>query len=286
MTILIIGQLLNGLVSGLLLVLVAMGLTITLGLLRVINLAHAALFTVGAYLGFSAFAFTGNFYLSVGVALLGGFALGGILEVFLIRRVYKDADLSMLLCFGILLGLTEIVRRVWGVNPQVVSIPDGLSSVVYIGVVPFSLYRLFAIGISVAIAAAVWIFLKRTSLGLIIRAILDNREMVETFQINTNRVLLIAFAMGSGIAAAAGFIGAPMFGLFPDVGLNLLPLILAIVLLGGVGSFRGVMVAGPLVGIIIASVTLVSSALSYVTVYVLMVVFLLFRPRGILGGKL
>lgn len=286
MAILIIGQLLNGLVSGLVLVLVGMGLTLTLGLLRVINLAHAALFTVGAYLGFSTLALTGNFYLAAVVALLGGIIVGGVLEVFFIRRVYRDPDLSLLLCFGILLGLTEIVRIIWGVSPQVVSIPEGLSGVVYVGVVPISIYRLFAIGTSIAIATGVWVFLKKTATGLIVRAILDNREMVEAFHINTSRVLLTVFAMGSGIAAIAGFIGAPIFGVFPDVGMNLLVLVLAVVLLGGVGSFRGILIAGPLVGITIASVTLVSSALSYVTIYVLMALFLLFRPRGILGGKL
>ena len=286
MAILIIGQLLNGLVSGFVLVLVGMGLTLTLGLLRVINLAHAGLFTVGAYLGFSTLALTGNFYLAAVVALLGGILVGGVLEVFFIRRVYRDPDLSLLLCFGILLGLTEIVRSIWGVSPQVVSIPEGLSGVVYVGVVPISIYRLFAIGTSIAIATGVWVFLKKTATGLIVRAILDNREMVEAFHINTSRVLLTVFAMGSGIAAIAGFIGAPMFGVFPDVGMNLLVLVLAVVLLGGVGSFRGIIIAGPVVGIIIAAMTLVSSALSYVTVYVLMALFLLFRPRGILGGKL
>lgn len=286
MIILIIGQLLNGLVFGLLLVLVAMGLTLTLGLLRVINLAHAALFTIGAYVGFSTYILTGNFYLAAALALLVGVIVGGALEISSIRRVYRDPDLSMLLCFGILLGLTEIVRIVWGVNPQVVSIPEGLSGVVRVGAAPISKYRLFAIGISIGIAGGVWAFLKKTAVGLIVRAIFDNREMVEAFQINTSRVLLIVFSIGSGIAAVAGFIGAPIFGVFPDVGLNLLALILAVVLLGGVGSFRGVLIAGPLVGIIIAAVTLVSSALSYVTVYVLMVIFLLFRPLGILGGKL
>lgn len=286
MAILIIGQLLNGLVSGLILVLVGMGLTLTLGLLRVINLSHAALFTVGAYLGLSTFAFSGNFYLAVVVALLGGGIVGGVLEVFLIRRVYRDPDLSMLLCYGILLGLTEIVRRIWGVSPQVVSIPERLSGVARIGVVPFSIYRLFAIGISIVIAGGVWIFLKKTAIGLIVRAILDNREMVEVFQINTSRVLLMVFAMGSGIAAMAGFIGAPIFGVFPDVGMNVLVLVLAVTLLGGIGSFRGVIIAGLLVGIVIASVSLVSSALSHVTIYVLMVIFLLFKPQGILGGKL
>jgi branched-chain amino acid transport system permease protein len=286
MTILIIGQLLNGLVSGLLLVLVAMGLTLTLGLLRVLNVAHAAVYTVGAYVGFSTYLFTGNFYTGIFLALLAGSLIGGVLEIFFIRRVYRDPDLSMLLCFGILLGITEIVRRIWGVDPQVVSIPESLSGAVHFGIVPISKYRLFAVGISIAIAIGVWAFLKKTAIGLIVRAIFDNREMVEAFQINTSRVLLLVFAIGSGIAAIGGFIGAPIFGVFPDVGLNMLPLVLAIVLLGGIGSFRGVIISGVLVGIIIAAVTLASSAMSYVTIYVLMVIFLLFRPQGILGGKL
>lgn len=286
MVMLIIGQLLNGLVSGLILTLVCMGLTLTLGLLRVVNLAHAALFTIGAYLGFSTFILTGNFYLAVVIALLGGVIVGGILEVFLIRRTYGDTDLSMILTFGLLLGLTEIVRNIWGVNPQPATIPEGLSGVVHVGIVPISIYRLFAIGISIAIAIAVWVFLNKTAVGLTVRAIFDNREMVEVFQINTSRVLQIVFVIGCGIAAVAGYIGSPIFGIFPDVGASLLILIMAIVLLGGAGSFRGIMISGPVVGIIIASVTLISSALSYVTVYVLMVIFLLFRPRGILGGKL
>jgi branched-chain amino acid transport system permease protein len=99
-------------------------------------------------------------------------------------------------------------------------------------------------------------------------------------------VLLIVFALGSGIAALAGFLGAPLFGIIPDIGMTMLPLILAIVLIGGVGSFRGVMIAGPSVGVIMAFVTLISPSLSYVTIYVLMVVFLLFRPLGILGGRM
>jgi branched-chain amino acid transport system permease protein len=110
--------------------------------------------------------------------------------------------------------------------------------------------------------------------------------MVEAFQVDTSKALLVIFAMGSGIGAAAGFIGAPMFGIFPDVGMNLLPLLLAVALLGGIGSFRGLLISGPLVGVIISCVTLVSPALSFVTVYVLMIVFLLIRPTGILGGRL
>jgi branched-chain amino acid transport system permease protein len=286
MAILIVGQILNGLVSGLLLVLAAMGLTLTLGLLRVINLAHAALFTIGAYVGLSTYAFTGNFYAAIVAAFAAGVVVGGLLEMFFVRKVYEDPDLSILLCFGVLLGLTEIVRNVWGISPQVVSIPSSLGGVVRIGMVPISIYRLFAIGLSIAIAIGLWMFLQRTSIGLLVRAILDNREMVEAFQIDTSRVLLMVFAIGSGIAAVAGIVGAPIFGVFPDVGSYLLPLVLAIVLLGGIGSFRGVMIAGPLVGITIACVTMVSSALSYVTIYVLMAIFLLFRPRGILGGKL
>jgi len=286
MTIMIVGQFVNGLVSGLLLVLIAMGLTLTLGLLRVINLAHAALFTIGAYVGFSTYLYTRSFFLAVVLALLSGFAVGALLEVFLIRRVYKDPDLSMLLCFGILLGITQIVRNVWGISPQIVSIPEALSGVVRIGIVPISIYRLFAVGIAVGIALAVWLSLNKTAVGLLVRAILDNREMVEAFQIDTSRVLLIVFALGSGIAALAGFLGAPLFGIIPDIGMTMLPLILAIVLIGGVGSFRGVMIAGPSVGVIMAFVTLISPSLSYVTIYVLMVVFLLFRPLGILGGRM
>jgi branched-chain amino acid transport system permease protein len=282
----IVGQFVNGLVSGLLLVLIAMGLTLTLGLLRVINLAHAALFTIGAYVGFSTYLYTRSFFLAVVLALLSGFAVGALLEVFLIRRVYKDPDLSMLLCFGILLGITQIVRNVWGISPQIVSIPEALSGVVRIGIVPISIYRLFAVGIAVGIALAVWLSLNKTAVGLLVRAILDNREMVEAFQIDTSRVLLIVFALGSGIAALAGFLGAPLFGIIPDIGMTMLPLILAIVLIGGVGSFRGVMIAGPSVGVIMAFVTLISPSLSYVTIYVLMVVFLLFRPLGILGGRM
>ena len=230
MTVLIVGQLLNGLVSGLLLVLVAMGLTLTLGLLRVVNLAHAALYTLGTYVGLSTYIFTGNFYLAIISAFVAGLLVGGVLELFFVRKVYRDPDLSILLCFGILLGLTEIIRNIWGVNPQVISVPSVLHGVVRIGMLPLSKYRLFAMGISVGVAICLWVFLKRTSVGLIVRAILDNREMVEAFQINTSRVLFVVFALGSGLAAVGGIVGAPIFGVFPDVGMQLLPLILAIVL--------------------------------------------------------
>ena len=286
MATMILGQLVNGVVSGFLLVLIAMGLTLTLGLLRVINLAHPALFTVGAYVGFSAYGWTGNFYAAILAALATGLIVGSLLEVFFIRRSYHDPDLSMLLCFGILFGITEIVRIIWGVNPQSITVPETLSGVMFIGDVPISFYRLFAVSVSGAIAAGVWIFLKKTSIGLIVRAILDNRDMVEAFQVNTSNALLMVFALGSGVGAAAGCLGSPIFGIFPDVGMHLLPIVLAVVLLGGAGSFRGLLISGPLVGILIASISLVNTSMSYVVVYALMIIFLFFRPQGILGGKL
>ncbi len=276
-------QLLNGIVFGAILALVSLGLCLILGLLRVIHIGHAATYVIGAYIGYSVFSRTGNFLLAAIAALVIGAIIALIIEVIFIRRVYKDPEASIILTLGLLLAVTEITKLIWGPNPKAAQIPQELSGVITINTVRFSEYRLIIAGLGILILVAVWFFLKRTGTGLITRAVIDNRVMVESFGIKTSTILTLVFVLASAIAALAGYLGSPLFGIFPDVGTQVLILGFIVVIIGGIGNIWGTTVASLLVGVILAFMSQYTNpSIAYITIYFLMVVAIFWRPSGLL----
>jgi len=286
MELLIVSQLISGLVSGVLLTLIAIGIALTFGLLKVVNLSHGAIYTLGAYIGLTTVRLCGNFWLGL---ILGGViagVVGIIFERFCIRKVYEYPVLGFLVTFALMMGLTQAIRLIWGPGNQLAPQPAYLMKVVYLGFIPISSYRLFTVAIGSAIMVAMWFLISKTNIGLIVRASLDNRDMVDSFGINSSRIFMLVFGMGSAIAGMCGVLASPIFGLFPDVGGQMLILCFVVVVMGGLGSIRGAMLAGPIIGVVISFTTLISAGFSYAVIFILMAIILLTKPMGFFGDKL
>ncbi len=286
MHLLIISQLISGLVSGVLLTLIAIGIALTFGLLKVVNLSHGAIYTLGAYIGLTTVRLCGNFWLGL---VLGGViagVVGVIFERFCIRKVYEYPVLGFLVTFALMMGLTQAIRLIWGPGNQLAPQPAYLMKVVYLGFIPISSYRLFAVAVGIVIMVAMWFLISKTNIGLIVRASLDNRDMVDSFGINSSRIFMLVFGMGSAIAGMCGVLSSPIFGLFPDVGGQMLILCFVVVVMGGLGSIRGAMLAGPIIGVVISFTTLISAGFSYAVIFILMAIILLTKPMGFFGDKL
>ena len=278
---LILELFLNGFTLGIIFSFVALGLSLIAGLLRILNLLHAAMFTLGTYIGVVTFNATGSFILAMTASCLVGAAISLIIELVFIRRVYRDPDASLILTFALLLAFTEIIKLIWGSSPLRAIIPEYLSGYVLIGETPLSIYRLTVVGIGILVLSGIWLLLKKTNLGLITWAVLDNREMVEAFGIKSSNTLTIVFVLGSGVASLAGQLGSPLFGVNPDVGLDILLFSLIAVVAGGMGNIVGTVVISIAMGIIIAFVTSVNPALPYVVIYALMITGVLIKPEGL-----
>jgi branched-subunit amino acid ABC-type transport system permease component len=284
--VLIFTQLINGLVSGVLITLIAIGVALTFGLLKVVNLSHAAIYTLGAYIGLTVFQLYGNFWIGMILAAVIAGSVGVLLERLCIRKAYQYPVLGFLITFALLMGLTQAIRIIWGPGNQLAPQPAYLMRVIYLGFIPVSSYRLFAILVATGIMAGMWVLISKTNIGLIVRASLDNKAMVDSFGINSSLIFTFIFGLGSAIAGVCGVLGSPIFGLFPDVGTQMLVLCFVVVVMGGLGSIRGAMLAGPIIGVVISFTALVSAGFSDAVIFILMAGILLTRPTGFLGDRL
>jgi branched-chain amino acid transport system permease protein len=279
----ILNQLVNGFALGTLLILMAVGLTIIMGLMRVINFTHGVLYALGAYTVVSLTIYTGFWpCLIIGPILLGLVGMG--IESTLIRRVYaRDPLHTMLLTFGLALMIEDMIRMAWGDAAYPMNAPSILAGVVDLKLVVFSKYRVFVIVFCGALLTAVWYFLERTPMGKTILAGTFDREMVVALGIPINLLFTITFGIGAGLAALAGVLNAPIQGVFPPMGSSILMPCFVVVIIGGMGSFWGAVIGGLLVGVVQSFTVEIFSAASEVIVFVLMAIVLLVRPRGIAG---
>jgi len=279
----IINQLVNGFALGTLLVLMAVGLTIILGLMRVINFTHGVLYALGAYTVVSLITYTGFWpCLIIAPILLGLLGMG--MESALIRRVYvRDPLHTLLLTFGLALMIEDMIRMAWGDAAYPIGTPAILAGVIDLKVVIFSKYRIFVIVFGFLLLTALWYFLERTHLGKTILAGTFDREMVVALGIPINLLFTITFGLGAGLAALAGVLNAPIQGVFPPMGSSILMPCFVVVIIGGMGSFWGAVIGGLVVGVTVSFTVEVFSAASEVIVFVLMAIVLLVRPRGIAG---
>jgi len=279
----IMNQLLNGFALGTLLVLMAIGLTIILGLMRVINFTHGVIYALGAYSVVTLFNYTGFWpCLIIGPIVLGLFGMG--LEATLIRPLYKRDPLhTMLLTFGLALMIEDLIRMIWGDAAYPMSAPDALSGIIDLKLFIFSKYRLFIILFSAGLLTALWFFFQKTAMGKTILAGTFDREMVVALGIPINLLFTITFGIGSALAALAGVLNAPIQGVYPPMGTTIIMSCFVVVIIGGMGSFWGAVIGGLLVGVVVSFSVEVFSAMSDVIVFILMAVVLLVRPRGIAG---
>jgi len=282
---LLLSQLFNGINLGLLYVLMATGLTIIMGTMGVVNFSHGILFAFGAYFAYSIAAKFGFWTaLLLAPVLVGG--IGMVIEMGLVQRVYgKDPLYSLLLTFGLAMSLEEVVRIGWGTTGLPFSPPDFLNSFVDLKIMFYPLYRLAVFGVILLLIAALWFFLERTTMGKIVRAGIQDSVMVGILGVNTKALFTLVFGLGAFLAGLAGVLSAPMSGIMPTMGDNVVMPSFIVIILGGVGSFYGSVVGGLLLGIIVAMCIQFVPAVAELSMYLVMALVLLVRPRGLFGEE-
>jgi branched-chain amino acid transport system permease protein len=290
-------QLLNGVQYGLLLFLVSSGLTLVFGIMGIINVAHGSFYMIGAYLAWSLAGAMGNFWLALPVAIALSALIGLLLEWLVVRWLYKRDLLYQVLCtYGLILIFEELRSILWGDDVRSLPIPDMLNySIPLTDTLSYPVYRLGISAVCLAVAIGLWFAIQKTRLGMTIRAGASNRDMVQSLGINIQLVYRIVFAAGIALAALAGMIAAPVSAVAPGMGNQVLIICFVVVVIGGLGSVRGALIASLLIGLVdtfgkvltleIGGLKLLPE-LSSMTVYVLMAVILLWRPEGLFGKKL
>ncbi|MBP2675206.1 MAG: inner-rane translocator [Deltaproteobacteria bacterium] len=277
-------QLFFGLALGSIFVLLASGLSIIYGLLDVVNFAHGTFAMLGAYAVFVAVSLSGSFAVGIVSAVAIVALVGVLIERFLLKPLYgKDPLLPLLLTFGLSVAIPDLVKIVFGLTGKPVAYPEELGGATLAGPLILSNYRLFIIVFTLVILISLWLFLKKSDLGMIIRAATRDSLMVQVLGTNTSRIWTIGFALGTGLAALAGAIAVPMLAATPDMGVEMTMTAFVVTVVGGLGSLGGAIVGGLLIGVIVAFTSLVAGEYSNVAMYFCMAVILLIRPRGLFG---
>lgn len=290
----------NGLTLGLLFAMIALGFTLIVGVMEVINLAHGSLFALGAYfaltlIGMEPLSHTsfGEWWLSLPLtsryilALLIAPVLAGLAGMFLelcVRRTYGKAPLyGLLLTFGAGIVIEELIRHEWGTGEQYLEIPQAINGAFFFLGTIFSKYKLFAAGFAIVAIMGVWAFLEKTPYGAIIKAGAHDSEMVRALGYDLSKLRLLVFGFGAALAGLAGIIMVPIWGLRPHVGIDVVIPAFLIIALGGVGSFWGAVIASILVGLTVGITGAYASAWSMMSMYILLILVLGFRARGLFG---
>lgn len=277
-------QVFTGAVLGGIFVLLAIGLSLIFGLMAVVNFAHGSFYMLGAYFGFFLFGLTRNFWLSLVLAPLMVGTFGLLVERFLIRRLYgRSPDDPLLLTFGLSLILVEAARIIWGKIGLTLDPPKALGGAVNLGFMTFPAYRLFVIAITIAVLIAIWLFLERTNVGLIIRAGSRDPLMVRALGIDLSRIWLLVFGIGTALAGLAGILAGPMRGVYAEMGVTMVIESFVVVVVGGMGSLVGAVVAGVLMGQVVGLTTFFAPKLAEIMVFIAMALVLLVRPSGLFG---
>lgn len=278
-------QFLNGLVSGMLLFIMAAGLSLIFGQMNVINLTHGAFYLIGGYIGYSIVSRSGSFWLALIVAPIVVGVLGIIIEQVLLRWFYgKESHLKqVLLTFGMALVLGDVIEWRWGANALSVDPPALLGGTLPIFNIQFPIYRLTLIAFGLLLALLLWLFLERTRIGAIVRAGVSDATMVSGLGINIDRVFTGVFVFGTMLAALAGVIGAPIYQLYLGLDFEILILTMVVVVLGGLGSLRGAFWGAVLIGMADTFGKAYIPEFSLFIIFAVMALILLVRPAGLFG---
>ena len=279
-------QVINGLLVGGYYLLIALGLSLIFSLGGVVNLAHGAFYALGAYLAVALTSSVGFGGAAVLSPLLVGM-LGVLFERFLLRRFYSaDPILSLLLTFGLAIVAEQLLRMVWGASPLPASIPPLFKGQVVIGEFLYSRYRLMMLAVVVVALAAIWLLLNKTSFGRVVRAGVQRPDMVAVLGIRLQPYMTAIVVLGVGLAALAGVLFAPISGVHPAMGTEIMTAAFVVVVIGGLGSFWGVVLAAVLVGVVRGITIHFYPPAGEASMYLLMLGVLMFRPRGLLGERI
>jgi branched-chain amino acid transport system permease protein len=301
---LVLVQTLNGLQLGMMLFLFAAGLTLVLGIMNLVNLAHGSLYMLGAYFAATIYHWTGSFIVALLLALPATFVASVVIELVVLRTLYVRDHLDQVLAtFGLILFLNELVRVIWGATPLYISIPPSMrGSVALLSGVNYPVYRLALILIGLAVALFLYLLVGKTKVGMLIRAGASNREMVETLGYDIRLLFTAVFGLGAVLAALAGIMVSPIFSVESGMGDGILILALVVIVIGGIGSIRGSFVAAIIIGLVdtmgraflpglfaaIMPETIADAAgpaLASMLIYVVMVIVLFLRPQGLFPAR-
>ena len=276
-------QTFNGLSYGALLFLLASGLSLIFGVMRIVNLAHGSYFMLGGYVGLSVVWRTGSFAAALVAGALAIALIGVGMERLFLRRLPGQTLGQVLMTVGFALMFQDLALLIWGGDPYTIPLPAALQGIVTAGALRFPTYRIFIIVVATLVGAALWIVLDRTRVGAMIRAAVDDREMAQGVGIHVPVVSLGVFALGAALAALGGVIGGGFLGVYPGADFEVLPYAFVVVIVGGLGSLPGAMVGSLLVGLLDNFGKALFPELSYFTLFAPMALILALRPTGLFG---
>jgi branched-chain amino acid transport system permease protein len=281
------GQIFVGLINGSFYAMLSLGLAIIFGLLNIVNFAHGALYMVGAFAAWMLLNYAGVGYwpaLILAPLIVG--LLGAIIEKLFLSRLYKvDALYSMLITYGMTLMLEGVFRNLYGSSGLPYGTPEGLGGGINLGFMYMPSYRLWVIVLSMVVCFATWLVIERTRLGSYLRAAIENADLVQAFGINVPRLLTLTYASGVALAALAGVVAAPIYSVSPSMGTDMLIVVFAVVVIGGMGSIMGAVVTGFGLGLIEGITKVVYPQASTLVIFFIMIIVLVVKPNGLFGDK-
>jgi branched-chain amino acid transport system permease protein len=278
-----VSQAFNGLSYGALLFLLASGLSLIFGVMRVVNLAHGSYFMLGGYVGLSVVWRTGNYLAALACGALALALIGIGMQRFFLQRLPGQTLGQVLLTIGFALIFQDLALLIWGGDPYTIPVPQMLQGVVSVGGMRFPRYRIFIVIVAVVVGALLWLGLDRTRIGAVIRAAVDDAEMAAGVGIRVPRVSLAVFALGAALAAFGGVIGGGFLGVYPGADFEVMPYAFVVIIIGGLGSLPGAMIGSVLVGLLDNFGKALFPELSYFTLFAPMAIILALRPTGLFG---
>jgi branched-chain amino acid transport system permease protein len=278
-------QALNGISFGMLLFLLAAGLSLIYGLMKVLNLTHGSFYLLGGYIGLAVVHSTGSFILAALAGSLAIAVVGVVMERFFLRRFHLQELPQALLTFGFLFIFSDLATVIWGGNPETIPKPAMFQSSVQLGGFYYPSYRLFIIGFGLVIAAALWWLQDGTRIGGMVRASVDDEEVARALGINVSLLFTLVFALGAFLAALGGVMGGPIVGVYPGADFEVLLLGFVVVIIGGLGSLKGALVGGLIVGLLDNFGKVFFPELALFTIFAPMALILAARPAGLFGRE-
>ena len=282
----IVTQCMNGITFGLIFALVALGLTIVLGLMGVLNFAHGSFYMLGGYITYSVFASIGNFWLGLIAGTLACAVVGALLYFAIVRPLTKRSPLEALLALvGVSMIFQQAARTVWGPDPKLLPIPFGKVHIQAFGLdILYPVYFLVAVGVSIVVLVGMSLLFRRTDIGIRCLAAIQDREIASCMGVNVDRVSALMFTIGMAVAGLAGGLAGPMFSVYPNMGIELIGMMFVIAIVGGMGSIGGTVIAATIIAMTKSlSSIYISGNIADILAFTVLLVILLIRPRGIMG---
>jgi branched-chain amino acid transport system permease protein len=278
-------QALNGISFGMLLFLLAAGLSLIFGLMKILNLTHGSFYLLGGYVGLTVIQKTGSFVLAVVSAAFAIAIIGIVIERFFLRRFHLQELPQALVTFGFLFIISDLTTVIWGANPQTIPKPAMFDGTVHLGWFYYPEYRLFIIGFGLIIAALLWWLQEGTRIGAMLRASVDDEEVARALGINVSLLFTLVFALGAALAALGGVMGGPIVGIYPGADFQILLLGFVVVIIGGLGSLKGALTGALIVGLLDNFGKVLFPELALFTIFAPMALILAVRPTGLFGRE-